>query len=44
MRSHQNAAAAHKAGLYNDEILPVDGVNTENGFSIIITASLIIIS
>lgn len=31
VRSHVNAAKAHAAGLYKDEIIPVDGKVTENG-------------
>jgi len=31
VRSHTNAAAAHAAGLYKNEIIPVDGNVTENG-------------
>eukprot|EP01033_Poteriospumella_lacustris_P006770 gene6770-4884_t len=29
--SHHRAAAAHKAGLYDDELIAVDGLLTENG-------------
>lgn len=31
MRSHLNAAKAHKDGLYKDEIVPVNGSVEENG-------------
>ena len=31
VRSHLNAAKAHAAGLYKDEIVPVDGSVVENG-------------
>lgn len=31
--SHQNAAAAHAAGEYNDEVIPFNGSREENGIS-----------
>jgi acetyl-CoA acyltransferase len=31
VRSHVNAAKAHAEGLYDDEIIPVDGSSVENG-------------
>lgn len=31
VRSHLNAAKAHEAGLYKDEIVPVNGSTVENG-------------
>ena len=31
VRSHVNAAKAHAEGLYDDEIVPVDGSSVENG-------------
>lgn len=31
VRSHTNAANAHAAGMYADEIVPVNGSTTENG-------------
>ena len=31
VRSHLNAAKAHAAGLYKNEIIPVDGSSVENG-------------
>ena len=30
LRSHTLAAAAHKSGMYKDEITPVDGSSVEN--------------
>lgn len=32
--SHQRAGAAHKAGIYKDEIVAVDGNTAENGVKV----------
>lgn len=31
LRSHHNAAAAHAAGIYDDEVLPFEGATAEHG-------------